>query len=174
MLDGDDQWRPLKAERHIAVMEAAPEVALTFSNSEYINEDGSPTGRFLISDKAEVTLRDMVRRNYVGSGSSPFLRRDRLASAGLFREDLAVCEDYELWCRVLNRKSCPGGVDPEILTLYQRTSRQSHRRRKLSAERRPSNGHSSFLGSECTPARPDGGSRRALSDRGIEGIVERP
>jgi glycosyltransferase involved in cell wall biosynthesis len=123
LLDGDDLWLPAKAERHVALLDSNPSIGLTFSHSRYAAEDGSPLRRCLVARNSAPTLRDMIRRNHVGSGSSPILRRECFDRAGLFREDLRACEDYEMWCRILRATSFTMRLVPEPLTLYRiRTS----------------------------------------------------
>lgn len=117
-LDGDDAWRPEKAERQLALMEANPAIGISFSHSEYMLENGVPTGRILQVEVSRPTLADMVRRNHVGNGSSPIVRRECFEQAGYFREELRSCEDYEMWCRILHRTDFHAAVVAGALTLY--------------------------------------------------------
>ena len=117
-VDGDDVWQPAKAERHIAAMEADPAAAITFSNSLCIGEDGEPTGRRLETKAGELTLRDMIRGNQFGNGSTPVVRRECFDQAGLFRETLRSCEDYDMWCRILSLPGAKAVLVPELLTRY--------------------------------------------------------
>jgi glycosyltransferase involved in cell wall biosynthesis len=117
-LDGDDAWRPEKAERQLALMEANPAIGISFSYSEYMLENGVPTGRILRAEVSRPTLADMVRRNHVGNGSSPIVRKECFDQAGLFREGLRSCEDYEMWCRILHRTDFRAALVPGALTLY--------------------------------------------------------
>jgi glycosyltransferase involved in cell wall biosynthesis/O-antigen/teichoic acid export membrane protein len=116
-LDGDDIWMPNKAERHIAFMEADSTIGISFSYSAYLTEDGRRTGAILLAGKSKPTLHDMIRRNHVGNGSAPVVRRACFAAAGLFQEDLLSCEDYEMWCRIL-WSQYRAALLPEVLTLY--------------------------------------------------------
>lgn len=121
LLDGDDIWYPEKAERHLAIMQADPEIGLTFSHSRYIDEDGQPTGGLLISKCISPSVEDLVRRNHVGNGSTPIIRRDAFQRAGLFNESLRSlhsAEDYEMWVRLLHASECRARLIPEALTGY--------------------------------------------------------
>jgi len=100
-LDGDDVWRSDKASRQLEIMEADPSIAFTFTDSQYITENGELTGRYIKSGKSEIHLHDIIRRNYVGNGSTPIVRRECIDLAGPFGEELESCEDYEMWCRIL-------------------------------------------------------------------------
>ncbi len=118
LLDGDDIWYPKKAERHLALMTADPRIGLSFSHSRYIDEEGRSTGAMLISKCAAPKVVDLVKRNHVGNGSTPILRRDCLERAGPFNEGLRSAEDYEMWVRLLHRSGCEARLIPEALTGY--------------------------------------------------------
>jgi len=116
-LDSDDLWRPAKAEKHLAVMQQDPSIGITFSHSAYLTEDGRPTGTILLAGKSSPTLHDMIRRNHVGNGSTPIVRRDCFEAVGVFHDELRSCEDYEMWCRIA-RSQFRAVLLPEPLTLY--------------------------------------------------------
>jgi glycosyltransferase involved in cell wall biosynthesis len=117
-LDGDDAWLPEKAARHVAAMRANPDIGLSFSHSAYMTEAGEPTEQMLLAEKSSPNLHDMIRRNHVGNGSSAVVRRACLVATGPFNTDLRACEDYEMWCRMLNKTSCRAELVPAPLTLY--------------------------------------------------------
>lgn len=117
-LDGDDLWRHDKAERHVALMDSDPDIGISYSASEFIEEDGRPAQRLLRPDTLKPSLHDMILRNHVGNGSTPVVRRDCFEIAGLFREDLRSCEDYEMWCRILWLTDAVAVGLPVPLTLY--------------------------------------------------------
>jgi glycosyltransferase involved in cell wall biosynthesis len=116
--DADDVWYPHKAERHLALMEANPQLGLTFSFSEYLAEDGTPTGQLLLTRCRQPTMRDLILRNHIGNGSTPIVRKDVFRRAGLFDETLGSCEDYEMWVRSAACTSLGLGLLPEVLTGY--------------------------------------------------------
>jgi glycosyltransferase involved in cell wall biosynthesis len=117
-LDGDDMWRPAKAERQIAVMEADPTIGLTYSYSAYVEEDGTPTGRILFSTLTRPSIEQMVRRNHVGNGSTPIVRASCFRTAGVFDESLRICGDWEMWVRLLRDSGAAARLVPEVLTFY--------------------------------------------------------
>jgi glycosyltransferase involved in cell wall biosynthesis len=100
-LDADDIWAPEKAELQVLLMQSDPTIGISFSYSEYLTEDGRHTDSILFAEKMEPSLHDMIRRNHAGNGSTPIVRRECFEIAGLFREELKSCEDYEMWCRIL-------------------------------------------------------------------------
>lgn len=117
-LDGDDLWTRDKIARHVGLMVSDERIGLSFSDSAYINENGSPTGWVLTKRMLEPTLHDMVRRNHCGNGSSVVARRQCFDLAGFFNEDLKSCEDYEMWCRILWASSYKAVCIPRPLTFY--------------------------------------------------------
>ncbi|WP_236638622.1 glycosyltransferase family 2 protein [Mangrovicoccus ximenensis] len=76
--DADDLWRPGKLAAHAAHLAANPQVGLSFSGSELI--DGA--GRTLrVAQKPRltgITAAHVYRRNPVGNGSAPVMRREAL------------------------------------------------------------------------------------------------
>ena len=118
LLDADDVWAREKASLQLAVMRVDPTVGITFCQSAYINEDGEPTGTVLAPTKREPSLHDMVRRNHLGNGSTPIIRRKCFLTAGLFCTELRSCEDYEMWCRMMCRTSFRAVLVPLPLTHY--------------------------------------------------------
>jgi glycosyltransferase involved in cell wall biosynthesis len=116
--DADDVWYPRKAERHLALMADAPELGLTFSFSEYLAENGTPTGQLLLTRCRQPGVRDLIRRNHIGNGSTPVVRKEVFRLAGLFDETLGSCEDFEMWVRSAACTPLRLGLLPEVLTGY--------------------------------------------------------
>ncbi len=117
-LDGDDLWRAEKAAQHVAAFAQAPGLGISFSHSEYLTDDGKPTGSLLIAGAAAPSLHAMIRRNHIGNGSTPVVRRACFELAGVFCEDLHSCEDYEMWCRILCETEYRAELVPLPLTFY--------------------------------------------------------
>jgi glycosyltransferase involved in cell wall biosynthesis len=116
--DADDVWYPRKAERHLALMNTDPRLGLTFSFSEYLAENGTPTGQLLMTRCSQPTVRDLIRRNHIGNGSTPIVRKEVFRLAGAFDETLGSCEDFEMWVRSAACTPLTLGLLPEVLTGY--------------------------------------------------------
>lgn len=117
-LDGDDLWHPDKAAAQLALMEADRSIGISYSASLFLQEDGTETSRRQQPDSLRPSLHDMILRNHVGNGSTPIVARACFEIAGLFREDLRSCEDYEMWCRILWQTDRIAVGLPEPLTYY--------------------------------------------------------
>jgi glycosyltransferase involved in cell wall biosynthesis len=117
-LDGDDLWHPTKAERHVTKMEADATIGLSYSYSDYVEDDGTPTGRILFSKLSRPSLEQMIRRNHVGNGSAPVVRASCFRAVGTFDESLRSCEDWEMWVRLLRDSRTVALLIPEVLTSY--------------------------------------------------------
>jgi glycosyltransferase involved in cell wall biosynthesis len=117
-LDGDDTWRADKIEQHVKAMQTDGRIGLSFCFSEYMTEDGRHTGAVLATSIHEPTLKDMIRRNHFGNGSTVVARRECFELAGCFSPELKSCEDYEMWCRILWVTACRAVCVPRPLTRY--------------------------------------------------------
>lgn len=119
LLDGDDTWMQQKAERQLAVLERESGITMTYCHSAYLNESGEPTGELLLSRASNPTVRQLLRRNHVGNGSTPIGQTADFIEAGLFNERLRTnMEDYEMWPRLIRRTGRQIRLVPEILTGY--------------------------------------------------------
>jgi glycosyltransferase involved in cell wall biosynthesis len=117
-LDADDIWLSTKTERQVEMMDRDPTIGISFSQSRYMLENGALTSHLLQADKLSPSFHDMIRRNHVGNGSAPIVRRRCFEQAGRFNEALKSCEDYEMWCRILWLTEFRIQGIPEPLTLY--------------------------------------------------------
>ena len=99
-LDGDDLWAPEKLERQAAVLDARPEIDLTFSWSRIIDGSGAGTGHMHRAAAGATGFGDVLTRNVVGNGSSVVMRRSALERAGPFDESLRAASDFDMWLRI--------------------------------------------------------------------------
>lgn len=129
-LDADDLWLPEKLELHLAHLEAAPEVGLSFAPSLFIDEWGERLGLAQKPQLHDIDAEHLFCRNPVGNGSAPVMRREALddlafeieAAEGArvcwFDESFRQSEDIECWTRLAatTRWRLDGIARP--LTLY--------------------------------------------------------
>lgn len=117
-LDSDDEWRPEKLERQMAVFAAAgPDVGLVHCSYDHIDE----TGAIILSDYVRPPtrrgrlFREVLAGTYAvsGSASAAIVRREALDRAGYFDERLYYGEDWDLWIRLAD--ICHFDYTPERL-----------------------------------------------------------
>ncbi|MDB2407388.1 glycosyltransferase family 2 protein [Jannaschia sp.] len=109
--DADDLWSGDKAARHVAHLARAPQVGLSYAGSRLIDEMGAPTGHAQRPRLGRVDAAQILKRNPVGNGSAPVLRRAALDALAwtpaqettrpwVFDETLRQSEDIECWLRL--------------------------------------------------------------------------
>ncbi|TQS70171.1 glycosyltransferase [Rhodobacteraceae bacterium] len=127
--DADDRWRPTKLAAHVAHLEAAPDVGLSYSGSTLISQSGLPFGHAQTPRLRNITSAHLFKRNPVGNGSTPVFRRAALEALAwrpatemerdwVFDETFRQSEDIECWLRLaLSTDWTIEGV-PGLLTEY--------------------------------------------------------
>lgn len=127
-LDADDRWAPQKLARHVAHLDASPDVGVSYSGSRLIDEAGRPIGLNQTPKLDTIRAEDVFLRNPVGNGSAPVIRRAvfddiafaswRVGESNWFDEDFRQSEDIECWMRIaLTTDWRFAGVDG-LLTEY--------------------------------------------------------
>ncbi|MCP1199066.1 glycosyltransferase family A protein [Notoacmeibacter sp. MSK16QG-6] len=127
--DADDLWLPEKLERHIDHLRARPDVGISFSGSRMIDEKGRPLGIDQKPKLQNLTAADIFKRNPIGNGSTPVIRRAALDGFAYrpayeterdwwFDENFRQSDDIEGWLRfALTQDWTIEGI-PGLLTLY--------------------------------------------------------
>jgi glycosyltransferase involved in cell wall biosynthesis len=129
-LDSDDLWEPEKLAHHVQHLDAAAKVGISFSRSALIDEQGYPTGTYLMPQLTEIDIPCLLRGSPLGNGSTPVIRREvfeaiefeanRYGSVETFYfdEDFRQSEDIECWLRIALTTDWKFEGIPEALTLY--------------------------------------------------------
>ncbi len=110
-LDGDDIWAPEKLAAHVAHLEANPHVGLSFTASQLIDGEGRPLGLNQTPRLTGIDAAHILRRNPIGNGSAPVIRRATLDAIAFrpageaardwwFDETFRQSEDVECWMRI--------------------------------------------------------------------------
>ena len=98
-LDSDDLWLPRKLEEQLAYLEKNPQIRIL-----HCNEEWRRTGKLVPQKKyhekkgGELFFESLPR--CMISPSAVIMRREIMIEFGQFDEDLAACEDYDLWLRI--------------------------------------------------------------------------
>jgi len=112
LLDADDLWLPTKLEKHFKHLQSNPDIGISYSASEFIDEDGKAMGLGQHPKLTNITAKDIFCRNPIGNGSAAVIRKSLLNSISrvrqigketrveYFDENMRQSEDVEFWLRV--------------------------------------------------------------------------
>lgn len=109
-LDADDLWNPTKLQRHVQQLDADRRIGVSFSASAFMDDDGNDMGIVQRPHGATFDSDTIFRRNPVGNGSAPVIRRETLDAVAFldpergrmcwFDESFRQSEDIECWTRI--------------------------------------------------------------------------
>lgn len=110
-LDSDDRWLPEKLALHTIHLDCNSDIGVSFSPSQIIDDTGAVTRLRMRPRLQAITPRDIFRRNPVGNGSAPVIRRSALDTVLFahpedatrpcwFDESFRQSEDIEMWLRM--------------------------------------------------------------------------
>jgi glycosyltransferase involved in cell wall biosynthesis len=101
-LDADDVARPARLEQQVGFLRSHPQVALVGSQARLIDETGAVIGTVERSrEDASIRWYSMWDNPFIHS--SVMFRRAEVAALGGYDESLRLCEDWELWGRIMTR-----------------------------------------------------------------------
>lgn len=102
-LDDDDWWDASFLRRHLDLLRSRPDAVLSYCDFVSVAEDeGSPVTR-ISGELGDDPVETFLMENPIRSLTLLVMSRRALAEAGGFREDYAMCEDRELYLRLLPR-----------------------------------------------------------------------
>jgi len=127
LLDHDDLWLPGKLARHVAVFDAQPGAAATFSWSALIDEHDRPIAVHPAHWHGPIGFQQLLEDYVIGPSSSLVLRRSAVEQAGGFDEQFPRCHDFDLILRLAFADTHAIVAVPETLTLYRRHAGQMSR-----------------------------------------------
>ena len=115
-LDSDDRWKPLKLEKQWRFHCEHPEVLVSHTNESWIrNNNQVIPPKYL--DKSSRTFFERSLQHCLICPSSVLMHQSVVEKVGNFDEDLPVCEDYDLWLRILLTEEF-GFLDEELVFKY--------------------------------------------------------
>ncbi|MEP2920614.1 glycosyltransferase [Sulfitobacter sp.] len=109
--DADDLWLPEKLGRHVAHLQSAPHIGVSYSGSALIDDNGAPLGMSQTPQLTNITAAHIFKRNPIGNGSAPVIRRAVFTAIAYrpasektrdwyFDETFRQSEDIECWLRI--------------------------------------------------------------------------
>ena len=128
-LDADDYWHPSKIETHIRHFKAYPEIGLSYSYSQFCDENSNLKPLYQISKINNIQATDIFFKNPIGNGSTFMLRRQlaldisnlrdsHCSDIQLFNPELNQSEDIECWLKISLETHWEIAGIPFILTFY--------------------------------------------------------
>jgi teichuronic acid biosynthesis glycosyltransferase TuaG len=117
-LDADDEWRPEKLERSMAILAADPGLVLVAH--DYIERRGDKAEIVACSARFKAATEPFVelyKRGYIDT-CSVLTKRAAIMAAGGFDASLPVGQDFDLILKILARPGARFSVFPEALVSY--------------------------------------------------------
>ena len=116
-LDSDDEWLPKKLELQLAFFRENPEYTIIHADEIWIRNGVrvNPCKRFI------KTGGDIFNRSLDFSLIAPsavMARREIFDKCGVFDETFPVCEDYDLWLRIMLSGEEFGFISTPLVTRY--------------------------------------------------------
>jgi len=115
-LDSDDEWNEKKLEKQVRFHENNPDILMSYTAEAWVR-DGKTVK---IPKKYRKIGKDIFLENlsYCNiAPSSVVLHKKLFESVGLFDDSLRVCEDYDLWLRILLKHKV-GLVNEKLIIKY--------------------------------------------------------
>ncbi len=129
-LDADDSWAPEKLAAHFAHLSDHPQVGVSFSRSVLMTVNGRVLPLHQMPRLRDIRPEYFLRRNPIGNGSAPVIRRAVLEQIAVlkqlrakpqleyFDEDCLQSVDIECWIRIALCTDWVIEGIPQALTRY--------------------------------------------------------
>lgn len=111
-LDSDDEWLATKLEKQCDYVKNNPSTQFLHSEEQWIRNGVRVNPKKKHSKESEDLLHRSLNFCLI-SPSTVLMKRDLFLLHGGFDEELVVCEDYDLWIKILIEQSA--GFIPEAL-----------------------------------------------------------
>jgi glycosyltransferase involved in cell wall biosynthesis len=116
LLDSDDEWRPDKLEKQLAILTDNHDYRICHTNETWIRH-GVRVNPMKKHRKYGGYIFQYCLPLCVISPSSVIIHRSVFDQIGLFDESLPACEDYDLWLRICARYSVLY-LEEELITKH--------------------------------------------------------
>jgi glycosyltransferase involved in cell wall biosynthesis len=112
-LDSDDEWLPEKLEKQIKVFENRPDkLGLVYVG---YSDEIKPDEPIIPQYRGDI-LYYLLINNYVGSTTSPLVRKICFERVGFFDESLPALNDWDMWIRIAQHYEFE--FIPEVLARF--------------------------------------------------------
>lgn len=115
-LDADDLWLPRKLERQLEVFDQHPSASLVYAGIFEVDGEGRVLTEVRPRHRGMALPQLLLDNVVIGSGTTAVVPRECLREVGGFDERLPVCEDWDLWLRIVRRYELDYADEP--LAMY--------------------------------------------------------
>ncbi len=115
-LDSDDEWRPDKLQKQVRFHREHPELKISQCDELWIR-DGERVNKRRIHQKEGGQIFKESLKLCLVSPSAVLMHQSLFEEIGDFDESFPVCEDYDLWLRILTEYAI-GYLNEPLLTRY--------------------------------------------------------
>lgn len=113
-LDSDDEWLPEKLSIQVNFIQKNPGHRFIHTN-EYWYRNGVRVNPKIKFDKSNVDIFKRSLATCLISPSTTLIKRELIIEQGLFNEEFIICEDYDLWLKILSQEEV--GFLPDYLII---------------------------------------------------------
>ena len=103
LLDSDDAWLPEHLASQMRLFAADPALDLVYSNARLLGDPRRREFMQVCPSRGVATFEALIVERCQVAASTVVARKQTLVDAGLFDEQLARCDDYDLWVRAAFR-----------------------------------------------------------------------
>lgn len=102
-LDDDDEWYSNKISKQYTAISKDDKYGIAYSGFVRISEDDKIPCYPIRVNKKDSCVEKILKNNFVGPTSFTLVSAAALKEVGGFDEDILICQEYELWIRILEK-----------------------------------------------------------------------
>jgi len=115
-LDSDDTWHPEKIARQLKLHKQSPTLKISYTDEEWIRDGKLVALPKKYQKPSQATFKNSLDYCNIAP-SSVLMEKKFFDKIGEFDESLEVCEDYDLWLRILAGNEI-GYLPEKLITKY--------------------------------------------------------
>ncbi len=120
MMDSDDISLPQRLQKQVAFLQSRPDIGALGAGARVMNHDMTTHLFDFETLRQHALIALSVFLGYSFTHSTVIIRRDFLTAVGGYKPEQRVCDDLELWPRLLSETRIRFANLPDCLLLYRR------------------------------------------------------